>query len=123
MKKLVPALLSVSLFVLGMSVAISQAAEPKDAGAKAKVPPPPPIPDLPDMGGNEQDIHADVTIRKGKDEVVEEYRIHGQLYMVRVIPSVGKPYYLRYPEGANGRVIRRELDDIQTPYWKLFEWK
>lgn len=121
MKNLLPVLISVFLLSLGMSMA--QAAETTKPDEKAEVPPPPPIPDLPDMTGDEQDIHADVTIRKGKEEVIEEYRVNGQLYMVRVIPNVGKPYYLRYPDGPNGRVIRRELDDIQTPFWKLFEWK
>jgi hypothetical protein len=87
---------------------------------KAPVPPPPP---LPNDGFQEQDsLKADVIIRRGKTRVIEEYRINGQLYMVRVIPKNGKPYYIRYPEGENGRMIRRELDDIQTPYWKLFSW-
>ncbi len=68
----------------------------------------------------QQELQADVTIKRDKDKVIEEYRINGRLYMVRVIPSVGKPYFIKFPE--NGRAIRGELDDIQTPYWKLFEW-
>jgi hypothetical protein len=40
--------------------------------------------------------------------------------MVRIIPKVGKPYYIKYSE--DGNQIRGELEDIQTPYWKLFEW-
>ncbi len=83
------------------------------------VPPPPLIPE----GMDEEDsFQADVIIRKGKDKVVEEYRVNGRLYMVRITPKIGKPYYLRYPDGPEGRVIRRELDDINTPFWKLFEW-
>jgi len=85
----------------------------------AEVPPPPVIPE----GFDEQDsMQADVVIRKGKDKVIEEYRVNGQLYMVKIIPKIGKPYYIRYPDGPEGRVIRRELDDINTPFWKLFEW-
>ena len=84
-----------------------------------EVPPPPAIPE----GFDELDsIEADVVIRKGKDKVIEEYRVNGQLYMVRITPKVGKPYYIRYPDGPEGRVIRKELDDINTPFWKLFEW-
>jgi len=82
------------------------------------VPPPPVIPEDID----EESMQADVVIRKGKDQVVEEFRVNGQLYMVRITPKIGKPYYIRYPDGANGRPIRRELDDINTPFWKLFEW-
>jgi len=91
----------------------------EDKPADVPVPPPPAISENVDEEAN---IKADVTIRKGKDKVVEEYRINGDLYMVRVIPRVGKPYYIKYPEGSSGRVIRRELDDIKTPFWTLFEW-
>ncbi len=85
----------------------------------AEVPAPPDIPE----GFDEQDsFEADVVIRKGKDRVIEEYRVNGELYMVRITPKVGKPYYIRYPDGPKGRVIRKELEDINTPFWKLFEW-
>jgi len=86
---------------------------------KAAVPPPPVIPD---EGTDQQRIKADVIIRKGKNKVVEEYRVNGALYMIKVTPKVGKPYYIRYPDGESGRAIRHELRDINTPYWKLFEW-
>jgi len=86
---------------------------------KAVVPPPPVIPDETTDG---QRIKADVVIRKFKDKVVEEYRINGNLYMVKITPKLGKPYYLRYPDGESGGAIRHELRDINTPYWKLFEW-
>jgi len=96
------------------AIGISQAEE-----KAVEVPPPPLIPE----GFDEEDsMQADVVIRKGKDKVIEEYRINGQLYMVRITPKKGKPYYIRYPEGEKGRVIRKELDDINTPFWKLFEW-
>ena len=86
----------------------------------APVPPPPNLP--PAAADNDDSMQADVVIRKGKDGVVEEYRVNGELYMVRITPNVGKPYYIRYPDGEKGRQIRKDLDDINTPYWKLFEW-
>ncbi|NOY67832.1 MAG: DUF2782 domain-containing protein [Gammaproteobacteria bacterium] len=89
------------------------------ATPSAEVPPPPVIPDEFEEQSN---IKADVTIRKGKNKVIEEYRINGALYMVRIIPTIGKPYYLKFPEGENGPAIRSELESIQTPFWKLFEW-
>lgn len=90
--------------------------------AENKQPEVPPPPGLPEDFEEQSSIRADVTIRKGKKKVIEEYRINGQLYMIRVIPKVGKPYYIRYKNAASGGVIRRELDDIDTPFWKLFEW-
>lgn len=104
------------LLTLLLSVAINSAqAEEKTVD----VPPPPLIPE----GFDEEDsIKTDVVIRKGKDGVIEEFRVNGQLYMVRITPNKGKPYYIRYPEGEKGRMIRQDLDDINTPFWKLFEW-
>ena len=90
------------------------------AQKKATVPPPPVIPG--ESEGQQQRIEADVVIRKYKNKVVEEYRVNGSLYMVKITPKVGKPYYLRYPDGESGPAIRHELRDINTPYWKLFEW-
>lgn len=86
-----------------------------------EVPPPPALPEGYD-DNDEDSMKADVVIRKGKKGVIEEYRVNGELYMVRITPKKGKPYYIRYPDGEKGRVIRRELDDINTPFWKLFEW-
>lgn len=119
---IITGLLACAGFVLPVQAADEKKTrDPKtESTKKADVPPPPPA-----VSGDfqEQDeIKADVTIRRGKDKVIEEYRINGRLYMVRVIPTRGKPYYIRYPEGEHGRVIRKELDDIQTPFWKLFEW-
>ena len=95
---------------------------PLQAEKKAEPVEVPPPPAIPDQLEDETNIKADVTIRKGRDKVIEEYRVNGQLYLVKITPKVGKPYYLRYPEGAEGKVIRRELEDINTPFWKLFEW-
>lgn len=102
------------IFVLLPALAIAA-----DKPAKATAPPPPPI--VQDDGQDPaEQIQPDVTIKRGEQEVIEEYRINGRLYMVRIFPKVGKPYYLVYPEdGSNPQ--RYPLDDSPT-YWKLFEW-
>lgn len=114
-------------------VSLQAVAQEPGEGAppRAEVPPPPAMVNEPepphayddeeDLGGRKQ-IHADVTIVREKDRTLEEYRINGELYMIKVTPSRGKPYYLLYKEGQHRHPVRRELDDIQTPYWKLFEW-
>lgn len=116
---------SLSLFSAGLP-----AAEPVRPG-EAEVPAPPPMPEGPEpphvyddeegFDGRKQ-VQADVTIIREKDRTLEEYRVNGELYMVKVNPSRGKPYYLLYKSGAGNHPVRRELDDLQTPYWKLFEW-
>lgn len=89
------------------------------------IPEPPPMPAesdefIPSTDGSGE-IKADVTIIRKKDRTIEEYRVNGQLRMVRITPTKGKPYYLLYPKNG-GSPVRKDLDDIQTPYWKLFEW-
>lgn len=65
----------------------------------------------------------DVKIIKKADAVIEEYSYNGQLYMVKVTPSVGKPYYL-YDQDGNGSMIRQNdtPSQITPPRWTLFSW-
>lgn len=67
----------------------------------------------------------DVTIVQGGDRTIEEYRIHGRLYMIKVIPKKGAPYYLVDTDGDGNLESRRsELSqDLLIPNWTLLEWK
>ena len=40
------------------------------------------------------DLEPEVSIIKRDDAVVHEYRMNGQLYMIKIEPVVGPPYYL-----------------------------
>jgi hypothetical protein len=91
------------------------------AQKKAPVPPPPPMSNS-SSADQMPVLKPDVTIRKEKEQTVEEYRINGELYKVKVIPKHGKPYYLLYPNGPAGKPVRRELGELQTPYWVIFSW-
>lgn len=66
---------------------------------------------------------ADVRIIRKADAVMEEYRFNGQLYMVKVIPKVGKAYYL-YDQEGRGKMIRQEESPshLEPPRWTLFSW-
>src|SRR6185503_12012099 len=63
--------------------------------------PPPPPPGL------ELDpaLEPQVTILKRGTDTVEEYRIGGKLYMIKVIPARGVPYYMVDREG-DGKLVR-----------------
>lgn len=89
-----------------------------DPQPPAPVPPPPPMP----QSGDVPVMKPDVTIRKEKDRTVEEYRINGQLYKVKITPKEGKPYFLLYPNGPAGPSVRREIGDLQIPSWVIFSW-
>ncbi len=71
----------------------------------------------------EENATPEITIRKEKSQTIEEYRIRGKLYMVKVTPAHGRPYYLVDPNG-NGHFIRRdEVSSIPiVPQWILFEF-
>ncbi|GHA82089.1 DUF2782 domain-containing protein [Cognatilysobacter bugurensis] len=67
---------------------------------------------------------AQVTTRtEAGGDVVDEYRVAGQLRVVRVTPKRGVTYYLIDSDG-DGRVddTRGDNEGISPVYYKLFEW-
>ena len=78
--------------------------------------PPPPI-----IEGEE--VEPEVTIVKKGEDTVEEFRIHGKLYMVKVTPPHGTPYYLvdRQGQGTLERMDNLE-PGTSVPMWVLKRW-
>ncbi|WP_338115916.1 DUF2782 domain-containing protein [Thiocystis violacea] len=68
-------------------------------------------------------VEPDITITESGGDVVYEYRVRGVLYMVRVQPQVGPPYYL-YDLNGDGLLDAQERSARNTavPQWVLFEW-
>jgi hypothetical protein len=88
-----------------------------------------PLPDeasLPASTGisDESQMQPEVTITKRDDAVVHEYRMNGQLYMVKIIPSHGYPYYLMDSDGDGSLESRyNQIDpDLVVPRWMIFRW-
>ena len=106
--------------VLLLAVALPAAAQAQSRPESKPVPPPPPPPP-----GYELDpaLEPQVTIIKRGADTVEEYRIGGKLYMVKVTPPHGKPYYL-IDERGDGRFTRQESLDsgIRPPMWVIREF-
>ncbi len=73
---------------------------------------PPPV----DLTGAEV---AARTLENG--DVVEEYRVAGQLRMVKITPLRGPAYYL-YDRDGDGTLDRDDAEDLPQVYWKLFSW-
>ena len=65
----------------------------------------------------------EVTIVQRGEDRFEEYRVGGHLYMVKVTPHIGRPYYLIDTSG-NGTFVRRNSPDpgLLVPMWILFQW-
>lgn len=80
-------------------------------------PPPPPGMEL------DQAQEPQVTIIKKGEDTVEEYRVNGQLYMVKVTPPGGIPYYL-FDDVGNGDFTRRDAQDtgLRVPKWIIKKW-
>lgn len=71
-------------------------------------------------------VEPTVEIRRDEDDnIVEEYRLEGRVYMVKVTPKNGVPYYYLDDDG-DGQLEIRESDRAAYPvkpiYWKIKEW-
>lgn len=86
---------------------------------------PPPPPSSSDQQGQEE-IEPEVVIIQREDKTIEEYRINGQLYMIKVIPKHAPPYFLLDNDGdgsMESRLGASDLEpDIMIPRWVLFRW-
>ncbi len=114
------------VLVACFSLAVSFAA-PAYAAAKPAIPENlEPLPEaLPPPGAIEGDVGEEpqVTIVKKGEDTVEEYRVHGELYMQKITPSHGVPYYLMKEDQEGGW---SRVDDISKPLaipkWVIFRF-
>lgn len=81
-------------------------------------------PDLPDPLQSGQAIEPEVTIIRKGDATIEEYRLNGRMYMAKITPKIGKPYYLVDKDGDGRMEARMSIiyDDFVVPQWVLFSW-
>lgn len=68
-------------------------------------------------------VEPEITIVEEGDRLIYEYRVRGVLYMVRIQPQVGPPYYL-YDLNGDGLIDAQDRSPRNTsvPQWVLFEW-
>ena len=83
--------------------------------APADAPPPPVIQD-----NISAQSEPEVRIIQKTGQKIEEYRLNGKLYAIKVTPKVGAPYYLVDEEG-NGKMNRIDThgDKLVIPRWVL----
>ena len=80
-------------------------------------------PELPAPMQSGDSIEPDINIIQQEDRTIEEYRVNGQLYMIKVIPVVGPAYFLMDTDGdGHLETKRNELDSPPVPNWILLEW-
>ncbi|MFC7418814.1 DUF2782 domain-containing protein [Iodobacter arcticus] len=103
------------LILLSLLVSSSvYAAQPSDV--------PPPLPATESEG---KVLEApEVRVIEKSDATIAEYRLRGKLYMVKVTPKVGPPYFLVDKEGQ-GRFDRSDDlggSNLSVPRWVIFEF-
>jgi Protein of unknown function (DUF2782) len=106
------------LFLLLGSLSASLiAAQPTPAELESL--PPPPVFDAGSDTGSPDD-ESSVTITKEAGQTVEEYRANGKVYMIKITPKHGVPYYLVDNQG-DGKFVRQESLDsgFRPPRWVI----
>lgn len=116
-----PAVL-LAAFVASGAIALDAAAQsterarPPGTTPLADAPPPPPI--------TERPPEPQVSERIEGGQRIQEYRIHGKLYMQKVTPAHGKAYILLDQKG-DGTFTKLDtpLDaQVRVPQWVLLEF-
>ncbi len=80
-------------------------------------PPPPPIVEA------DPALEPQITLRTEEGQTVQEYRIKGKLYMMRVTPRHGRPYVLIDHRGDGTFTKQGDLDSgVRVPQWVLREF-
>ncbi|MBI3899451.1 MAG: DUF2782 domain-containing protein [Gammaproteobacteria bacterium] len=106
-------------FLLALCLAgVAAAAEPE----VDEVPPPPPLPATESTDAKApppaEAPTPEVRVTTKNGEIYEEHRLNGQLYMVKVQPKHGPPYYLLYDEAGQMRRSEHEPDMV-PPRWLI----
>jgi hypothetical protein len=117
--------LLILLFSNPLTLLAAQQAPPAELQPLPEEPPPPPeyVPPPP-TGLADEGLEPEVKIIKRNDAVIREYRINGRLYLVRVEPRIGPPYYL-YDRDGNGSLEFSSLPLEPAPVvpnWMIHRW-
>lgn len=109
----------IGTLLLGLMLAplLAQGKErPKDLQPLEDIPPP-------TISTEEGDPdEPQITIIKKDGETIEEYRISGQLYMMKVTPAHGVPYYLYKEDQEGGWTNTGPNPPLSIPKWTIFRF-
>lgn len=110
--------LACAIALLATEAFAQGASRPQGAAALAEPPPPPQITEADAM------LQPQVTVRTEGEQTVQEYRVRGKLFMVRVTPRNGPSYVLMDHKG-DGTFSKQDntLDQgVRVPQWVLLEF-
>lgn len=98
----------------------SFAAQPNNLEPLDQVQPPPKVVDGEPL--EDPAIEPQITIRKKGSETIEEYRVNGEMYMMKVTPAHGVPYYLHKEDSSGDWVNVGPNKPLSVPKWILFRF-
>jgi hypothetical protein len=67
-------------------------------------------------------LEPQITIRKKGKETVEEYRINGELYMMKITPEHGVAYYMHKEDQSGGWLNDGPNPPLSVPKWVIFRF-
>lgn len=81
-----------------------------------------PLPEIPPSMPDAA-LEPEVTITTRGEDKIEEYRIRGRLYAIKVTPPHGKSYYLIDIRG-DGQMVRYDAlsPNFMVPMWLIFSF-
>ena len=103
-----------------LPIILRATSRPLMAEAPAVDPLPPPA--LPQTGPAGEDMEPEVKIIKKDKAIIHEYRVNGVLYMVKIIPGIGPPYYLIDGDGDGYLESRHNNLEPAVPQWMIYRW-
>jgi len=112
-------LIALALLSAAFAAGAQSQARPLPPGSRPlEEPPPMPIVE-PDPA-----LQPQVTIRHEGDKEIQEYRINGKLYMMRVTPKGGHPYVLidHKGDGTFSKQDNTLTPNVAVPQWVLVEF-
>lgn len=63
-----------------------------------------------------------VTIRNDGNNTYYEFRVNGEISEIKVVPKMGKPYYLIPALDNKGEFTRKDMPEMRVPKWVIFRW-
>lgn len=80
-------------------------------------------PPPPEVVRSGEPLEPEVTIIQRGEQTIQEYRLGGRMYMVKVTPTKGPAYYFIDQDGDGKLETRSDtLDDPLVPHWVIFSW-
>lgn len=105
-----------SIFLLGL-ILIASAVMAEDEQTAL------PAPDAPPQVESGEVLEPEVTIVESDKGKIYRYSINGKIYMVKVVPTSGAPYYFIDSNG-DGQLDARadDIKEASVQQWEILSW-